>query len=443
MDTLDRMPPNDMNAEECVLGSILIDQEAIIRARRVLKPNDFYLVKHQWVYDAMLALKANRQPIDAVTLRRELDARGKLGEIGGPAFITSLMTAVPTALHVEGYANIVANLAVDRRLLSSASTIAQLAYDGEKSRDEKIAASLRTVRNTQPDDAGQVRHVSSIAAELLDDVERWAESPVGADNVRGISTGFTSIDMLTGGMGKQEQTVLIGRTGMGKSALGFEIALNAARAGYRALIVSLEMNRLSLVYRLISHKVGITWQNLQRGWIKSEEWERIYKAVSDIEALPLYIIDRPRRTIAQIESYIAGLEGVDLFVVDHLRLIGDKKEQGESEVSRLGRVSMDLRNVAREYNCHNLLIAQMNRGADNRDDKRPTLADIRQSGEIEENADNVWGIYREDYYNKESLNRGIVEVWPLKNRNGDTSTPATLRYIAEFTHFEKDERPTL
>ena len=165
--------------------------------------------------------------------------------------------------------------------------------------------------------------------------------------------------------------------------------------------------------------------------------------MSDIEALPLYIIDRPRRTIAQIESYIAGLEGVDLFVVDHLRLIGDKKEQGESEVSRLGRVSMDLRNVAREYNCHNLLIAQMNRGADNRDDKRPTLADIRQSGEIEENADNVWGIYREDYYNKESLNRGIVEVWPLKNRNGDTSTPATLRYIAEFTHFEKDERPTL
>lgn len=440
---IERMQPHDQDAEEAVLGSILIDTSALARVRRILKPADFYIVKNQWVYEAFLNLKANRQPIDAVTLRREIEARGLLGEIGGPAFITALMCAVPTAIHAEGYANIVANLAIDRRLLNSASTIAQLAYNGEIDRNEKVSTSLRSIRAAQPDEQGQVRHVSTIGVELLDDVERWADTPLGEGKVRGMTTGFGSLDMLTGGMAKQEQTVLIGRTGVGKSALGFEIARNAAESGHIALIVSLEMNRKSLVYRLISHKVGVTWQNLQRGWIESESWEKIYKAVGELESLPLYIIDRPRRTIAQIESYIAGLDRVDLFVVDHLRLLGDRKESGESEVSRLGRLSMSLRDVAREYDCHNLLIAQMNRGADARDDKRPTLADIRQSGEIEENADNVWGMYREDYYNKQTSNRGIVEVWPLKNRNGDTSTPATLKYIAEYTHFERDERKTL
>ena len=435
--------PNDESAERAALGSCLIDPDAVRRVGAIVKPEDFYIVKHQWVMSALLKLRGTHQPIDSLTVCAELEARKQLAELGGAAFINSLMLEVPTAINADGYANIVANLAVDRRMIQAASKIAQLAYDGETSRQDKIAQAVNAIKSAQPETFGHLRHISQVSGELVNRVNEWSENPLCADEVRGMSTGFPSVDKLTGGLLSGEQTVVIGRTGVGKSAFAFEVALNAAEHGHPVAIISLEMGRDSVVYRLIAHRVGVTWQDIQRANMTGDQWQRFYAECKRVENLPIYINDRPRQTLARIESDIAAIDGCKLFVVDHLRLVGEKPQQKESEITRLGRVSMALREIAREYNAHNLLVAQMNRAADGRDDKRPSLSDIRQSGEIEENADNVWGLYREDYYNKQTLHRGIVEVWPLKNRNGDTSTPAELEFDARFTHFKRMERQTL
>jgi replicative DNA helicase len=254
--------------------------------------------------------------------------------------------------------------------------------------------------------------------------------------VRGLSCGFVSIDKLTGGFMPEEQTVLAGRTGTGKSALAFQIAANVARRGGKVAIFSLEMAERMIGFRLISHEVHTAYQDMLRGWISADGWERMYKALARMDSLPLFINDKSTQSIASIESDLAMLDNVDLFVVDHLRLIKDKRKD-ENEVGRLGRLSMELRQLARDYKTHCLLITQLNRGLESRDDKRPTLADIRQSGEIEENADNVWGLYRDP--NEKS----ILCVSPLKNRNGEAGIDvvAELRFDAQYMHFDRVGEP--
>lgn len=285
--------PYDEHAELAALGSCLIDPDALRRVAAIAKPEDFYIVKHQWVMSALLKLRGTHQPIDSLTVCAELEARKQLSEVGGPAFISGLMCEVPTAINADGYANIVANLAVDRRMIAAASKIAQLAYDGEINRQDKIAQAVNAIKSAQPEHVGHLRHISQVGNELVSMINTWSETPLEPDEVRGMSTGFPSVDKLTGGLLRGEQTVIIGRTGMGKSAFAFEIALNAAEHGHPVAIISLEMSRETVLYRLIAHKIGVTWQDVQRANMDADQWQRFYAEVKRVESLPLYINDKP------------------------------------------------------------------------------------------------------------------------------------------------------
>lgn len=435
---IDRMPPANIDAEESVLGSILIDPSCLSRVMKHVTPEDFFIVKNRIVFEAMLRLRSFAHPIDFVTIVSVLGESGKLDDIGGPAYISQLINATPTAIHAEGYSELVRSASVSRSLLTAASSIAQIAYEPELSADEKTARALSELRARHDARGGDVKSIGLVAAEIVTQLEQWSDCPLKEDEVRGLSSGFPSIDKLTGGFMAQEQTVLAGRTGTGKSALAFQIGANVAQHGRKVAIFSLEMSESMIGYRLISGTVGVPYQDMLRGWMSGDSWEQMYKALAQLESLPLFINDRATQSIASIEANVAALEGLDLFIVDHLRLIKDMRK-GENEVTRLGRLSMELRQIARDYKTHCLLITQLNRGLETRDDKRPTLADIRQSGEIEENADNVWGIYRSRDDNS------ILCVSPLKNRNGEAGIDivAELRFDARYMRFERANRINL
>lgn len=431
----DRMPPANIDAEEAVLGSVLIDPACIVRVMKHVKPEDFFIVKNRLVFESMLRLRSFARPIDFVTVVSTLDDSNHLEEIGGAAFISHLVNSTPTSIHAEGYADMVRSASVSRSLIAAASSIAQIAYDSELNAEQKTAQALSELKARRDTRGGEARSIGVIAADIVTQLEQWSDQPLGVDEVRGLSSGFPSIDKLTGGFVQQEQTVLAGRTGTGKSALAFQIGANVAQAGHKVAIFSLEMAERMIGYRLISGEVCVPYQDMLRGWMKGDSWERMYKALARLDSLPLYINDKSSQSIASIESNIASLEDIDLFIVDHLRLIKDVRKN-ENEVSRLGRLSMELRQIARDYNTHCLLITQLNRGLETRDDKRPTLADIRQSGEIEENADNVWGIYRAHD------DKSILCVSPLKNRNGEAGIDivSELKFDARYMRFERATR---
>lgn len=428
----DRIPPSAIDAEEAVLGSILIDPACIVRVMKHVKPCDFFIVKNAIIFEAMLQLRSFARPIDFVTICAALNDNGKIDDIGGPAYISHLINTTPTSIHAEGYADIMRSASVSRGLLAAASSIAQIAYDPELDAEQKTAQALSELKARRDTRSGEARSIGAIAADIVTQLEQWADHPLGADEVRGLSSGFPSIDKLTGGFVQQEQTVLAGRTGTGKSALAFQIGANVAQRGGRVAIFSLEMAERMIGFRLISGKVNIPYQDMLRGWMDGDGWERMYKELSALESLSLYVNDQSAQSIASIEATVATLEDIDLFIVDHLRLIKDVRK-GENEVTRLGRLSMELRQIARDYNTHCLLITQLNRGLETRDDKRPTLADIRQSGEIEENADNVWGLYRSP------MDSSILCISPLKNRNGEAGIDvvAELGFDARYMRFNR------
>ncbi len=435
---IDQMPPANIEAEESVLGSILIDPSCMSRVAKIVTPADFLIVKHQWVMSAMIRLRTFGRPIDFITICDALKDDGHLDDIGGPAFVSHLINVVPTAMHAAGYSEIVRDAAVSRSLLVAASNIAKLAYDGEISAEQKTTQALAEVKQSNHRDHGKIKPIGQAAAEMVTQLEQFAEYPLGTDEVRGISSGFPSIDKLTGGFMPDEQTVLAGRTGTGKSALAFQIAYNVAQGGRKVTIFSLEMAERMICYRLSSAEIGIPYQDMLRGWMDSNGWERMYKALAKFENMPILINDSASQSIASIEADVAVLDDCDLFIVDHLRLIKDIRK-GENEVTRLGRLSMELRQIARDYHTHCLLITQLNRGLENRDDKRPTLADIRQSGEIEENADNVWGMYHD--HNEKS----IICISPLKNRNGEAGIDvvAELAFEPQYMRFSRANRKEL
>ena len=426
------LPPHSAESEENVLGSILIDQSSLPRVKQHIEATDFFIVKNRWIFEAIGRLKLAGRPIDFHTVNVELANNSQNDEAGGPAYISHLINSVPTSVHAAGYAQIVKSHSVSRGLLEAASQIAVIAYDNELSDDQKITGALTEIKSRNTAGRDDLQSIGEVSAECITTLEQWSEHPLAVDEVRGISTGYPSLDMLTGGFMPEEQTVIAARTGIGKSALAFKIAYNVACTGRKVVIFSLEMASRMIAFRLISKEIETQYADMLRGNLTSEGWTNVYRAMARLENIPLFI--SRSSYVSSIEAKIAMLEDVDLFVVDHLRLVRDRRKD-ENEVIRLGRVSMELRQIARDYKTHCLLLTQLNRGVDGREDKRPTLSDIRQSGEIEENADTVWGMSRS------ADNKNILCISPLKNRNGDAGIDvvAELEFDPRFMDFKRRE----
>lgn len=433
------LPPNNTDAEASLLGSILVDPDCIRSAASVVQPDDFYIVRHKMVYAAMLDLNTRGMPIDFVTLCDLLDKRGQLKEIGGAPAISSMMQTLPTAIHAHAYARLIVDASVRRGLLSAASSIAKLAYDETGDTEAQKAKAIRLVSDVRGG-RNSARHVSDVASRLYDQIVEWSQNPLASGDVRGLSTGFRSVDMMLGGLEGGLLYILAGRPGMGKSCLAFQIAHNVARKNKRVAIFSIEMGAQQVLSRLVCAGARIPWEAIKRGAVPNEKWDVLIEKIDDASRLPITIDDSSRMTTAGIDSTLAKLGDVSLVIVDHLGLLSDRTVNGENETIRLGRMSWALKQIAKDYRVPVICVCQLNREVDKRDNKRPVLADLRQSGNIEENADAVLMMYRDDYYNAESASPNLTEIWPRKLRDGDQSAMAELHFEKQFVTFKAIER---
>ncbi len=433
----DRFVPANPEAEQAVLGSLLIDPDAVIKIASILQAEDFYQEKNAWIYQAVLDLHERREPADFVTVTDELERRHQLAEVGGQAYVLDLINAVPTSIHVEHYAHIVERTSVLRKLIRAAGQIAQLAYDETAEdvqevvdRAEQIVfgvAERRTRRDLLP-----VRTIMGDVVDRIDYLYRHR------GELLGVPTGYKLLDRILGGFQKSDLIILAARPGVGKTSLSLSIAQNAARRyGRRVAIFSLEMSNEQLVQRLLAAETGIDSQRLRLGDIRGEdEWHKLMEAAGALSETLIYIDDTPALSAMDLRTKARRLHaehGLDLIVVDYLQLMmGDRRS--ENRVQEISYISRGLKGLARELNVPVMALSQLSRAVESRQDKRPILSDLRESGSIEQDADVVMFIYREEMYVEDTERQNIADILVAKHRNGPTGT-VSLFFRKELTQF--------
>ncbi len=434
MVTPDKSIPHNVEAEESVLGALLIDPEALFRVAPFLRPDDFYVQKNAWLYQAILDLHERREPLDLVTLRNEMEARGLLEEIGGVAYIAQLMEAVPTAIHVEAYGHIVEEAAVRRRLIRAASDIAQLAYQEQQDIEQVIdQAEQHLFSISQRRLSRDMAPIREVVQAYYDRIEYLYDH---RGETLGIPTGFADIDRLLGGLQKSDLIIVAARPGVGKTSLGLSIARNAARLGRHVAIFSLEMSREQIVQRLISAETGIDAQRLRLVNLQEGDWALLSHAMGVLSELPIFIDDTPSISALQLRTKARRLHaehGLDLIFVDYLQLMtGDIR--AENRVQEVSYISRMLKGLARELDVPLLAASQLSRAVEQRSDKRPVLSDLRESGSLEQDADVVMFIYREEMYREETERQHVADIIVAKHRNGPTGVAQLYfrQHLAQF-----------
>jgi replicative DNA helicase len=437
--TLDKTVPYNIEAEEAVLGSLLIDPEAIFRVASFLKPDDFYIVKNGWVYDVILTLHERRQPSDFVTVCDELENREQLEEAGGPAYVSTLINAVPTAIHVEAYARIVERTALRRRLINAASQIAGFAYEEDQNVDEVIDRSEAVLFGISQRRVS--RDLVPIKLILADYYDRIAYLYEHRGEPLGIPTGFIDLDKLLGGFQRSDLIIIAARPGVGKTSMLLGFALSAARRfKQKVAIFSLEMSNEQLVQRLMSSETGIDSQRLRLGELEENEWPKFVEAAGRLSDSMIFIDDTPGISALQLRTKARRLHaeyGLDLIMVDYLQLMsGDYRS--ENRVQEISYISRALKGLARELNVPLIAASQLSRAVEQRHDKKPILSDLRESGSIEQDADVVMFIYRDELYNPETELKNIADVIVAKHRHGPTGTVQLFfrKQLAQFVDAE-------
>lgn len=430
--------PANLEAERAVLGSLMIDPDAIIKVANFLRPEDFFRERHAWLYEAMLALNERREPLDFVTIIDELERRNQLEEIGGPAYLTDLISTTPTAMYVDHYARIVERAALLRRLIAAAGKIAELAYDESQDVDDVMDRAEQIVFGVS--ESRIHRDLLPIRAILSNVVDRIDFLARNQDTLMGVPTGFTMLDRLLGGLQKSDLIILAGRPGMGKSSFGLSIAQNAAkRYGARVAVFSLEMSSEQLVQRLLSMETGIDSHRLRLGTVQEDEWHTLLNAANILASTSIFIDDTPAASVTEIRTKARRLyaeHGLDMVLIDYMQLMsgqvgGGRNENRQQEISYISR---SLKSLARELNVPVIALSQLSRAVEARSDKRPMLSDLRESGSIEQDADVVLFIYREDYYIEDTDRQNIADVLIAKHRHGSTGT-ISLFFRKELTQF--------
>jgi len=443
MSLTDRVPPNNIEAEEALLGSLLIDPEAIYDVAAFLRPAAFYREQNKWIFEAILDLNERREPVDLITLTDELRRRGRLDELGGEATIISLINTVPTSVNARNYGQIVEAAALRRRMIAAASTIANLAYEQDENinvvidRAETALFSISEERTTR-----DLVSVREIAGNYLDRVE---ELHARGDDVIGVPTSFTDLDKVLGGLNKSDLIIVAARPGMGKTSLQLSIGQAAARRfNKRVAIFSLEMSGEQLVQRMIAAETRIDSQRLRRGDLKEHEWPIFYEAIGRISETQIFIDDTPSITAMQLRTKARRLHAehdLDLIMIDYLQLMQSERTSG-NRVQEISEISRGLKGLARELDIPVVAASQLSRAVEQRQDKRPQLSDLRDSGSIEQDADVVIFIYRDEYYNPDTSERpNIAEVNVAKHRNGPTASIDLYWHgqLATFRNLQRQE----
>jgi replicative DNA helicase len=433
--SVERLPPQNIEAEQACLGSLLIDREAIIRVAPFLRAEDFYRESHARIYQAVLDLFEQRQPADFVTLCNTLEGRGQLDAVGGPAYVTSLINAVPTSIHVEHYGHIVETAALRRRLIDAAGQIARLAFEEDRELEEVIDRSeailFEVTERRESKDLVRLRQLVNSYYDRLEYLQQHRDELVG------LPSGFIDLDKLLGGFQPSDLVIVAGRPGTGKTSFALNIAQSAAaRNNAVVAFFTLEMSGQQLVQRMISSETGIDSRRLMVADIYDLEWERFLKASGDLSETLIFVDDTPSPTPLEIRSKcrrLAAEYDLDLVVIDYLQLMsgGTRVENRQQEISYISR---SLKGLARELRVPVMALSQLSRAVEARQDKRPILSDLRESGSIEQDADVVMFIYRDELYDELTDRRNIADIIVAKHRSGPTGQVA-LRFAKEQTRF--------
>jgi replicative DNA helicase len=431
----DVLPPHNAEAEEATLGSLLVDPTATPRVAAMLRPDDFYVVKNGWIFQALVALG---ERADLLTVSAELAAKSLLEESGGESYLAQLAAGVPTALNVEAYARIVSDFSLRRRLIQSASEIARLAYDQAQPVDqvlEKSESSLFSVSDQRL--SGQMLPIRKAVDEFFERVEYLHDH---RDEPLGIPTGYPDLDKLTGGLQKGDLVIIAARPGVGKTSLMLNVGYHAAfRHRQRVAIFSLEMSNEQLVQRFVASETGIDSQRLRIGDLREEEWGGLTKVCMQMADLYIFLDDTPSLSPLDLRVKARRIYqeyGLDLIVVDYLQLMqGEAGSRNDNRVQEISYISRALKGIARELKVPLVAGSQLSRLVEQRSDKRPMLSDLRESGSIEQDSDIVMFIYRDEIYNPDTEFKNIAEISVAKNRNGPTGK-ASLYFDKRLTSFK-------
>ena len=441
---LDRVPPQNLEAEQAVLGAILLDGEALITAMERIQTEDFYRTAHQYIYQSITEIAEANEPVDLITLTAKLQDKRQLEDIGGVTYLSELANAVPTAANVDYYAQIVEEKSMLRRLIRTATQIVSNGYaSGDDISSLLSEAEQRILEISQRRSSTGFVLIREVLMEVFEKVEFLSQNRGG---FTGIASGFRELDRMTSGFQRSDLIILAARPSVGKTAFALNVAQNVGvREKQTVAIFSLEMGASQLVQRMICAEANVDASRMRTGALEGEDWTKMTMAISSLSEANIYIDDTPGITVYDIRAKCRRLKkerGLGMVVIDYLQLIqgrgrGDNRQQEVSEISRT------LKMMARELDVPVIALSQLSRGVEQRQDKRPMMSDLRESGSIEQDADIVAFLYRDDYYNKESEKEGIIEIIIAKQRNGPVGTVelAFLKQYNKFVNLDRQHQP--
>src|SRR5512143_2365597 len=428
--------PHNREAEEAVVGAVLINPEVYYDLAQFLLPDDFYIHRHRWIWEAFTSLHEPRIPIDLLTLSEELERRGQLDEIGGRAYLTALVNQVPTSLNASAYAHIVESHAIRRRMIAAANSIASVSYNEDMKIDPVMDEAEKAVFNVSE---RRLRHDVQPSREVMQDYyERIGEAARRGEEIYGVPTGFIDLDRLLRGLQPSDLLIIAGRPGQGKTGFLLSVAKNAALTHKKHVAVfSLEMSNAQVAERLISQQTGIVSQNLRTGSLDENGFGLLAEAVEKLSETQIFLDDTPALTPIQLRTkcLLLHLEHrLDLILVDYLQLMtGDTRT--DNRVQEVSYISRNLKVLARELNVPVLAAAQLSRAVEQRADKEPQLSDLRESGSLEQDSDIVMFIHRPEIYEKDTLKQNIAQIKIAKHRNGPVGT-IELIFRSSLAKFE-------
>lgn len=423
MGDITRIPPHSVESEQSILGSILLDKDAIITVAETITPSDFYKDAHRVIYESMMALNNKNEPIDMVTLTDELRKRGYLDDIGGVTYLTSLSTIVPTTSNVKYYADIVKEKSVLRQLIKASNDIINLGYgSGESAENVLDFAEKKIFDISQERTNDDFKPINQVLMDTYDMIESIYSNK---SDVTGVTTGFKDLNKKINGLQRTDLILVAARPAMGKTAFALNLVQNAAIKGNASVAVfSLEMSKEQLAQRMIAAQSNVELKKMKTGTLNDADWPRIISAMAVMSDAKIFIDDTPGIKINELRSKCRKLkmeQGLDLVMIDYLQLM-ESDSKNESRQQEISKISRSLKILAKELDCPVVALSQLSRAPEQRADHRPVLSDLRESGAIEQDADIVMFLYRDEYYHSDSEKKDLAEIIIAKNRHGETGS---------------------
>ena len=433
-----KIPPQNVDAEMSLLGAVLIDEEVLADITEHVKPKDFYDKRHAVIYDAIMRLYEKNKPVDLLTLTDELKRKKEIDEIGGSAYLTELTNYVPTAAHAESYAELVAQKAVRRRLIKASGEISELGYDEQTTTQELLQQAEAELFSVS--DQSLKQDLTSLESILTDSFDRLEELHRNKGALRGVRTGYRDLDNMTAGLQRSDLIILAARPAMGKTTLVTNLAYNVATiAKQPVLFFSLEMSKEQLVDRMLADASGVDSWNIRTGNLSDDDFSKLSEAMGEMAEAPIFIDDTPGLSVLEMRTKArraAHDQPLGLIIIDYLQLMQGSGRDNGNRVQEVSEISRGLKLIARELNVPVIALSQLSRSVESRSPQIPQLADLRESGSIEQDADIVMFIYREAYYNPDTERENVTDLIIAKHRNGPVGKvelyfhPERLRFMS-------------